>query len=104
MIKFENPEHLAKVMQFALHNGCADKLLERLDYLAQYGEGDNTCHLHRDSAPNSFAFAMLKPDGEFWFNGGLIYSGPDQPLDGSFPGLTVGIGIDSSKHGWSVHT
>jgi hypothetical protein len=34
----------------------------------------------------------------------LIYFGPGQPLDGSAPALTVGIGIDSSAHGWSIHT
>ena len=47
---------------------------------------------------------MKHPDGSRWFNGGLIYSGPGQPLDGSAPALTVGIGIDSSVHNWSVHT
>jgi len=104
MIKFEDPEHLAEVLKFAAENGCADKLADRLDYLARYGDGDNTCHLHRDFAPHSFDFLMLKPDGSRWFNGGLIYSGPGQPLNGSAPALTVGIGIDSSKHGWSIHT
>ena len=104
MITIQSQQHFAEVMQFAINNGCADKLLDKLSYLAQYAEGDNVCHLHTDFAANSFEFLMVKPDGTRWFNGGLIYSGPDQPLDGSFPALTVGIGIDSSKHGWSVHT
>lgn len=104
MIKFEDPEHFTEVLEFALHQGCQDKLMERLNYLATYGEGDNVCHVHRDFAPHSFAFAMKRADGRFWFNGGLIYSGPTQPLNGSAPALTVGIGVDSSKHGWSVHT
>ncbi|MDP2371889.1 DUF4120 family protein [Rhodoferax sp.] len=104
MIKIENPEHFVEVLTFAVHNNCAAKLLERLDYLAHYAEGDNVCHVYADHAPNSFAFAMKRPDDLFWFNGGLIYSGPDQPLDGSAPALTVGIGIDSSVHGWSIHT
>jgi hypothetical protein len=104
MIKFEDPEHFARVLEFALQNKCIDKLSERLDYLAHYAGGENTCHIHRDWAPNSFSFAMRKPDSQFWFNGGLIYSGPGQPLDGSAPALTVGIGVDSSKHGWSIHT
>jgi hypothetical protein len=104
MLKIVGEEHFAKVMEFALSNGCADKLIDRLAYLTQYHEGENTCYLHPDFAPNSFEFLMMKPDGTRWFNGGLIYSGPGQPLDGTGPALTVGIGIDSSKHGWSVHT
>ena len=104
MIKFDSADHVAKVLEFAINNGCADKLCERLRYLAEYAGGDNTCELHPDWAPNSFAFVMNRPDGTRWFNGGLIYSGPGQPLDGSGPAFTVGIGIDGSKHGWSVHT
>lgn len=104
MIEIKDPEHLIKTLNFALEVGAADKLLERLEYLASYGEGNNTCLLFKDWAPNSFEFMMNKPDGSRWFNGGLIYSGPGQPLDGSFPALTVGIGIDATKHSWSVHT
>ena len=104
MIEFKDPEHFIEVLNFALAAKAADRLLERLEYLANYGEGDNTCMLYRDWAPHSFAFAMNKPDSQLWFNGGLVYSGPGQPLDGSAPALTVGIGIDSSKHSWSVHT
>lgn len=104
MIAFKDPEHLASVLRFAVENDCATKLLERLDYLAKYQDGQNMCEVYSDWAPNSFAFVLKRPDGSTWFNGGLIYSGPGQPLDGSAPALTVGIGIDSSKHGWSVHT
>jgi hypothetical protein len=103
-LKIDCQEHFAEVTQFALQNGCLLKLAERLDYLAKYGGGDNICHLHYDWAPHSFAFVMCHSDGMPWFNGGLIYSGPGQPLDGSFPALTVGIGIDASSHSWSVHT
>jgi len=104
MICFPDHEHLASVLRFAAENNCADKLVEKLSYLAQYGDGTNMCEVYADWAPNSFAFLMKHPDGTRWFNGGLIYSGPGQPLNGSAPALTVGIGIDSSKHGWSVHT
>lgn len=107
MIKFLDPEHFAQVLEFALQNKCAGQLGDKLDYLAHYGgnnPGENICELHKDFAPYSFEFLMKHPDGTRWFNGGLIYSGPGQPLDGSAPALTVGIGIDSSKHGWSIHT
>ena len=104
MIVFKDPEHLASVLRFAVENDCTDKLCERLNYLAKYQDGQNMCEVYSDWAPHSFAFVMLRPDGTRWFNGGVIYSGPGQPLNGSAPALTVGIGVDSSKHGWSVHT
>jgi hypothetical protein len=105
MIKINDPEHFAQVCEFALNHGCTRALVERLDWLAQYGGALDfaTCTLYPDHAPHSFAFVIEK-DGARWFNGGLIYSGPGQPLDGSAPALTVGIGIDDSTHGWSVHT
>jgi hypothetical protein len=104
MIEFKDPDHLAKVVKFAVEHGCTDKLMGQLDYLATYGGGSNVCEVFNDFAPNSFEFLMKRPDGTRWFNGGLIYSGPEQPLDGTAPALTVGIGVDSTKHGWSVHT
>lgn len=106
MLKIEHPGYFAKVVQFAAENGCLDKLVERLCYLANYGGTPDytTCHLHSDWATNSFAFVLYKQDGTRWFTGGLIYSGPGQALDGTAPALTVGIGIDSSQHGWSIHT
>ena len=54
--------------------------------------------LSSDFAPRSFAFAHFvlpkyAANGQrsFWFNGGLIYQGPDSPADGSFPSLTVSL-------------
>lgn len=104
MITIHCPEHLIQTFKFAAQVGVADRLAERLEFLAQFGDQNNICELHRDSAPHSFSFLMRHPSGTPWFNGGLIYSGPRQPLDGSAPALTVGIGIDSSQHGWSIHT
>lgn len=103
MIDFKAPDHFVKVLRFAVSVGAADKLVERLDYLANYGDGTNTCELHNDWAPHSFEFVMKRADGTRWFNGGLIYSGPGQPLDGSAPALTVSLS-KGDGHGWSVHT
>lgn len=103
-LKIEDPEHFARVMEFAVANKCYDKLMERLDYLGHYSDQATTCHLYRDRAPHSFSFAMKRHGSQFWFAGGLIYSGPGQPLDGSGPAFTVGIGIHPDVHGWSVHT
>lgn len=104
MIELKGPSHLLDTLSFAAEVGAVDKLIAKLKYLAEYGDGQNTCRLFKGRAPHSFEFFMNRPDGTRWFNGGLIYSGPGQPLDGSAPALTVGIGIDSSKHSWSVHT
>lgn len=104
MINIHCPEHLIQIFKFAAQVGAADRLAERLEFLARFGDQNNICELYRDGAPYSFSFLMRHPSGAPWFNGGLIYSGPGQPLDGSAPALTVGIGIDSSQHGWSIHT
>lgn len=103
MIEFKDPEHLLNVFEFAAENNCAAKLNAQLRYLAEYGDGNNICHLYRDHAPLSFEFLMLRPDGTRWFNGGLIYSGPGQPLNGSGPAFTVSL-TNEPGHSWSVHT
>ena len=106
-------EYFDSVEGFAKQVGAKQKLQESLDYLGGYAchdtSEDTKVILFKDFAPNSFAFTMYKKqsDGEYkyWFNGGLIYSGPGQPLDGSFPALTVSIDPNNGKaHDWSVHT
>ena len=104
MIEFHDTDHFLKVLEFAVQANATKELADKLKYLSDYGGGGNMCRLFRDWAPNSFTFNITKPDGQFWFNGGLIYSGPGQPLDGSAPALTVSLGADTGKHNWSVHT
>ena len=104
MIEIKCLEELAKVTEFALNNNCLESLYAGLRRLAKYGEDGFTCILYSDHAPNSFGFSVLRPDSSRYINGGLIYSGPKQPLNGSGPAFTVGIGIDSSRHNWSLHT
>lgn len=116
---------LAAAKEFAIKTGgqigrgLLDQLNSQLRYLANYsnGEGcihdvaegkDTKCDLHPDLAPHSFSFVMFKREGPtkpwmFWFNGGLIYQGPDQPADGSAPSFTVSVGTEM-KTGWFVHT
>ncbi len=104
-LKINCPDKLAEAVQFAINNGCIGELTDKLLYLSIYNpDHKTTCELYPDHAPLSFEFLMKHEDGTRYFNGGLIYSGPGQPLDGTGPALTVGIGIDSSKHGWSIHT
>ena len=104
MIEFKDPEHFLTVLTWAAEHGCAKRLVDKLEYLCGYGNGDNCVHIHRDFAPNSFEFLMHRADGTRWFNGGLIYSGPGQALDGSAPALTVSLSPTGSEHNWSVHT
>ena len=90
-------ESLAKTRAFAAQMGILEHLNERLAYLGTYGGQDSTvCELHPDWAPFSFAFLMKHADGSLWFNGGLIYHGPVDPLG-------VEINSDFKPH-WSVHT
>lgn len=104
MIDFKDPEHFLTVLKWAVLNNCADKLVERLSYLANYSDIGNQVDIYRDHAPHSFAFLVHRPDGTRWFNGGLIYSGPGQPLDGSGPAFTVSLAPTGHEHDWSVHT
>jgi hypothetical protein len=104
MIEFKDPEHLIEVLKFAAENGCTMRLVEQFDYLTKYGEGDNICEVYGDWVPNSFTFLMKHPDGRRWFNGGIIYSGPGQPLNGSGPAFAVSLEKTGHEHNWSVHT
>ena len=102
-LKIEDHEYFARVVEFAIAIKSHDRLMERLDYLAHYSDPATTCYLYADRAPYSFDFSM-KRHGAFWFHGGLVYSGPEQPLNGSGPAFTVGIGVPSGIPTWSVHT
>lgn len=100
MLVIHDPEYLDLVRDFAKSMGLEQQLQQKLDYLAEYGDGNNTCKLGKDFAPHSFIFTMFR-DGSYWFNGGLIYQGPDCPADGSFPSFTVSL---AKRTGWFVHT
>lgn len=103
-----------EAMKFAAENNCLNELISQLNYLNTYADArksegfETECILYKDFAPLSFTFQMRKRwrDGtlENWFHGGLIYSGPGQPLDGSAPALTVSLEKSTNKHTWSVHT
>lgn len=110
MIRNESGDYLAEVIVFAKTAGLYPQLEKQLLYLSTYGDpdGDETysrCDLYKDFAPHSFAFVMYRrsEDGEYkrWFNGGLIYQGPDCPAGGGPPSFTVSL---TSGTGWFVHT
>lgn len=113
---------LHDTVQFAksvgLWEGQFRSLRSRLSYLATYAnrrgcmedrhvKGQGTrCILYKDFSPYGFAFQMQRlVSGEWvnWFHGGLLYSGPSQPADGSFPLLSVSLERQTSN-GWSTHT
>ena len=112
MMIIEDQEHLDKVHEFARSVGAEAELQKQLDFLAGFG-GDAAkvrCHLYRDFAPHSFFWRMEHSSLEGWkpgLVGGLIYSGPGAPSDGSAPSFSVSLNPDAAsgrKHLWSIHT
>jgi hypothetical protein len=107
-------DNVGKACTAALRMGALPELARALIYLDTYAKPDDSpyksktrCTLFPDSAPLSFTFRMDKRNNKtgeynYWFNGGLIYSGPDCPADGSFPSLSVDVN-PSDKPTWRVH-
>jgi hypothetical protein len=111
MLDVKCQERLEEVRKYAAERGITERLEEKLAYLGGFAcpeddPGKTRCEIFADFAPHSFAFNMYtrRGDGDYvlWFNGGLIYTGPGQPLDGGFPALTVSL--VAQGEGWSVHT
>ena len=114
----ECQDHARKVFETAKTMGLWSQLREALYYLHTYANregctydkwnrrGNTRCDLYPDFAPHSFAVTMTRqdPDGTWrpWWNGGLIYQGPEAPADGSFPSLTVSL--NPKDVGWFLHT
>lgn len=114
----ESQAYFDEVEKWAEENGILDKFEEAIRRCDEYADHEHTGRveflLYRDFAPHSFGFTVyplkdgkriLRPNGQFdrWFNGGLIYQGPECPADGSFPSLTVTLG-NPTKVGWFMHT
>lgn len=110
MLIVTDPAHLDRVRTFAASLGATDRLQTKLDRLDGFsGDRDATRgELFPDPAPHSFFFRLdgRTADGGWqpWFVGGLVYSGPGQPLDGAGPAYCVGIGGSGAEHDWSIHT
>ena len=102
-------KYLETVKAFAKSIGKEEILQKRLDYLDTYACGDDKektrCKLFKDFAPYSFEFEMQARanDGgyRYWFNGGLIYYGPNE--DGVSGQYSVRIG-DTREVDWTINT
>ena len=112
MLIIEKEEHFDRVRDFAHSVGADAELQRHLDFLASFG-GDaakERCRLYSDSAPHSFFWRIEYSSPEGWKTGlvgGLIYSGPCAPSDGSAPSFSVSLNPDAAagrKHMWSIHT
>ena len=112
MLIIENQEHFDKVREFARSVGAEAELQKQLDFLASFG-GDAAkvrCYLYSDFAPHSFCWRMEHSALDGWkpgLVGGLIYSGPGAPSDGSAPSFSVSLTPDAAtgrKRMWSIHT
>lgn len=123
MLKFLNEDavtQFAEIMKFAASSPqLLTQLLGQLQYLDTYaqsrGEPDQLtcCTFARDFAEHSLRFVMnrvtvIHANGRpaeiretFWFNGGLIYQGPDNPANGISQSLTVSL---AEGTGWFVNT
>ena len=102
MMIIEDQEHFDKVRKFARCVGAEAELQKQLDFLAGFG-GDAAkvrCHLYRDFAPHSFFWRMEHSSLDGWkpgLVGGLIYSGPGAPSDGSAPSFSVSLNPDAAS-------
>lgn len=112
MLIIENQPYFDKVYEFARSVGAETELQKQLDHLAAFG-GDAAkvrCRLYSDFAPHSFFWRMEHSSLDDWkpgLVGGLIYSGPGAPSDGSTPSFSVSLSADAAtgrKHMWSIHT
>jgi hypothetical protein len=118
---------LRKMIVFAVNNDCETDLGRALIRLFltcttdmvqhpvgppsfEESAGDTLALIGADFAAHSLRFAIMENGyaqtrgGACVHNGGFIYEGPGQPLNGSFPALTVSLSSDPSKHSWSIHT
>jgi len=102
MLIIENQEHFDKVREFARSVGADAELQKRLDFLAGFG-GDPAkvrCRPYGDFAPHSFFWRIEYSSLEGWkpgLVGGLIYSGPGAPSDGSAPSFSVSLNPDAAN-------
>jgi hypothetical protein len=88
MITYHDHNHLTETLVFAAQHKAAENLIERLDYLANYGDGKNRVEVFPDHyEKHCFEFRVFREDGTFWFNGGIICHDND----------------DGCPH-WGIHT
>ena len=98
-------ERMGEAIAHAVKVGLLCQLFQQLVWLDRYGNAEGqrgpwTVELGCDFAPYSFS-VVWRNSGEFAFNGGLIYQGPEAPGDGSFPALSVSL---TKADGWFTHT
>lgn len=101
-LKIECEEYYHQVCKTADELNCRAAFQRGLDRLEAMA-GKDTCYLHADFAPLSFAF-LISDGSTRGLVGGLIYSGPGHILNGSAPSFTVSVEPHSNEHRWSVHT
>lgn len=111
MLIIECPEYYQKVRSEVSQAGLLPKLQAGLNQLcelfANTADPESVRHrLFKDFAKWSFVWSIERREKDgTWkqlYNGGLIYSGPTQKLDGSAPAFCVSLG--DPEEGWSIHT
>jgi hypothetical protein len=115
MITFSNPQHFAQTVQFAANVGALDSLVNAIKDLDRwFDESDIEAVVYPDTMSDpedpNFRFSLYCNQAKgrvILLHGGIIYSGPGRPSDGSAPSFTVSLdpaAMAGSKHQWSVHT
>lgn len=116
MIVFTNPKHFASVAQFAAEVGGLDSLIDSIKNLDRFfGRTDITARVSPDTVSDpkdpNFRFAIFGKTRygmeDLLMHGGIIYSGPGRPCDGSAPNFAVSLDPDAyagKTPKWSIHT
>ena len=69
-----------------------------------HGKNNNEISIGIDFAPRSFEFAIKRPNGSIYLNGGIIFHDIRKGIGTSaLPSLSVSIDNDPKPH-WSIHT
>lgn len=92
-----NQEYYDKVVQYAksVNDTSLQNCLERLKGWEQNPNYPCEIELYYDSAPCSFGFAQIYPDGKIGIVGGVLYHGsPDE---------SFAVQLEPFK-GWQIHT
>lgn len=111
MLIIKNQEYFDQVKAEIKGTHLEAKFQAALDRLTQiFGSKDKPesvrHNLAKDFAKWSFSWWIEKQSSDgtwrFVMNGGLIYSGPSQRLDGGAPAYVVSM--DDQEEGWSLHS
>lgn len=97
----QNEKLVARIRE-CLRHLLAKSFRENLERLAGMAHGGGKVQIGLDSAPLSFGFAVIRPNGNAWIVGGLVFHGShDGGGNGGAPTYSVNV---NPIEGWTLHT